>query len=348
MASSPSSGRAQRACELPKEPTQGGAFIRANPTLDGRGIIVGVFDTGVDPGAAGLQMTSDGRRKLIDLVDCTGSGDVDTSHVAQPSADGVLAGLTGRALRLPPSWPPSANGSYHLGIASAYELYPRGLVERVRSERRKRFTEAQRGALAQAQAKLAAAPPPPPVPTAAANANAAAGKGGGAQAIARQRKAHDDLKARVSLLDKAEKAHADVGPLYDVLAFADAEGRWRVCVDTSESGALDACKLLEPFRLSNEFGTLDPESNLNFAVDVFGEGSRVVLCIDAGAHGTHVAGIIGAHFPDRPELNGVAPGCQIIGFKIGDTRCAAAAAAPAPRCCCRRECCCCCCSPCRY
>ena len=28
----------------------------------------------------------------------------------------------------------------------------------------------------------------------------------------------------------------------------------------------------------------------------------------------YFAGIIGANFPESPELNGIAPGCQIIGF----------------------------------
>ena len=33
-----------------------------------------------------------------------------------------------------------------------------------------------------------------------------------------------------------------------------------------------------------------------------------------------MAGIIAAHFPDFPALDGVAPGCQIISCKIGDGR----------------------------
>jgi hypothetical protein len=44
-----------------KEATQSTAFIQANPTYDGRGNIIGIFDTGVDPMAPGLQVTSDSR-----------------------------------------------------------------------------------------------------------------------------------------------------------------------------------------------------------------------------------------------------------------------------------------------
>ena len=57
-----------------------------------------------------------------------------------------------------------------------------------------------------------------------------------------------------------------------------------------------------------------------YAVDVFDGGKRVVVTVDSGAHGTHVAGITGAFYPDRPELSGIAPGCKLVGLKIGDSR----------------------------
>jgi hypothetical protein len=57
---------------LPKQETGSAAFVAGNAAWDGRGIRVAIFDTGVDPGVAGLQVTSDGKPKMIDVLDCTG------------------------------------------------------------------------------------------------------------------------------------------------------------------------------------------------------------------------------------------------------------------------------------
>lgn len=45
-----------------------------------------------------FQVTSDGKPKIIERVDCSGAGDVDTSKVVQ-APDGYILGLTGRKLK---------------------------------------------------------------------------------------------------------------------------------------------------------------------------------------------------------------------------------------------------------
>lgn len=47
-----------------------------------------------------LKVTSSGQHKIIDIVDCTGAGDVDTSTIKTPDDNDVIIGLTGRKLKV--------------------------------------------------------------------------------------------------------------------------------------------------------------------------------------------------------------------------------------------------------
>ena len=59
---------------VPKQEVQVLEFLASHPEKDGRGVVIAVLDQGCDPNAFGLRQTSDGKVKIIDCVDTTGSG----------------------------------------------------------------------------------------------------------------------------------------------------------------------------------------------------------------------------------------------------------------------------------
>ncbi|WP_461471784.1 S8 family serine peptidase [Microbacterium sp. HJ5] len=56
---------------MPVQETGATDFIAANPAWDGRSVVVGVLDTGVDVDHPALQKTSDGKPKIVDWVTAT-------------------------------------------------------------------------------------------------------------------------------------------------------------------------------------------------------------------------------------------------------------------------------------
>ncbi|UCG32443.1 MAG: S8 family serine peptidase, partial [Phycisphaerales bacterium] len=65
-------------------------FMAAHPKTDGRGVVIAVLDTGVDPGVAGLTRTSTGEFKVVDTQDFSGQGDVPLHRVYLDPTDGKI------------------------------------------------------------------------------------------------------------------------------------------------------------------------------------------------------------------------------------------------------------------
>ncbi len=68
-------------------------FRKAYPTYDGRGVLIGILDSGIDPGIPGLLATSTGERKILDLRDFSGEGEGDARRrPLRPAIRCVVAG----------------------------------------------------------------------------------------------------------------------------------------------------------------------------------------------------------------------------------------------------------------
>ena len=345
---------------VPKCETNASAFVAAHPEYDGRGVTVGILDTGVDPGAAGMG-------NLVDVVDCTGSGDVDVSTEArarrvegEDEGEGEgwwweVEGLSGRTLRLSPGWNicpfPGADQARNedqdqnqgqdedeggrsagedkeeasagtvpvrLGIKRAYELFPSKLVRRLEAHRAVAFEAAQAGHAAEVRARLAS--------WHGAHPDAAKAT----RAEVREREELASLLAVLELGAGSDEARelclSDPGPLYDCVVYHDGE-RYRAAIDAGGHGDLtSAAAGMTDYAAEREFRTFGSADLMNYAVNFYDGGRVLSIVCDAGAHGSHVAGIAAGRQTSPGDggvdgsKSGAAPGADIISFKIGDTR----------------------------
>jgi subtilisin family serine protease len=119
---------------MPLAPTGVTAFAGQHPTFDGRGVLIAILDSGIDPTIPGLGLTTTGDRKILDLRDFSGEGRIALTRLV-PSGDTVtIAGqrLTGfshvRALDADGPWYGGTITEIALGDPNAADLNADGDV----------------------------------------------------------------------------------------------------------------------------------------------------------------------------------------------------------------------------
>lgn len=89
------------------------SFRTAFPDYDGRGVVIGILDSGLDPSIAGLLTTTTGEPKILDLRDFSGEGRLPLAEVA-PEADAVVVG--GQQLAGAAAWRAKSPGPWYAGV----------------------------------------------------------------------------------------------------------------------------------------------------------------------------------------------------------------------------------------
>ncbi|KAJ1920455.1 hypothetical protein H4219_001292 [Mycoemilia scoparia] len=318
---------------MPTEDTQASAFIKKYPEYDGRNTVVAVLDTGIDPMAENLQasillcprssvsgialVTTDGKPKIIDMIDCTGAGDVSMSKpkTAAVADNGTITvtGLSGRTLTLSKDWK-NPSSEFRLGMKFLYDLLPSdGIRPTLVSERRKSFMKKHQAILDNVERELAKFNEEHPKESDLSEADQAK---------------RDDIIARKKSLNELVKEYVDRGPVLDCISFHDGEN-WRAVVDTTTDGDLRDLPLMTDYSKEHQVTHLLKRFEFYYSVNFYDDGDVLSIVTVVGSHSTHVAGIIGAHDPNDSAMNGVAPGAQLISLKIGDNRVSSLETGPA-------------------
>jgi len=345
---------------LPRVETTASSFVKSNPKYDGRGITIGILDTGIDPGAIGLASLPDDKgRKLVHVSDCTGAGDVDMSTESEAKyVEGKgwvieKGGLLGQEIVLNPAlhlkpFPVEKNttkddedgiasegeaqtqststsiGSPEPGTTMPVRLGYKRAYEIFPKKLSTRVRKHRKSLFEEVQHRHAV-----DVRSQLSAMEAKISKNPTQEELDKK----NDLQARLDILEGVnipddDLLKEDPGPLYQLIMFHDGED-YRVIVDTEMKGDLIDVPVemaMTDYYKEGQYGMFSNVDMCNYAVNIYNGGKVASLVVDAGAHGSHVGGIAAAFFPPKDgsseegDANGVAPGAKLISLKIGDTR----------------------------
>ncbi|CAI7931005.1 unnamed protein product, partial [Closterium sp. NIES-54] len=290
---------------MPKEEIGAQRFLQSHPHADGRGVIVAIFDSGVDAGASGLQVTTDGKPKVIDVVDCTGSGDVDMSTVVKADKDGYITGASGARLQVNSAWS-NPSGEWRVGVKPLYQVLNETVLDRVKKERRKKWDARQQALVTQALRLLAefesSYEDMGPLIDAVVWHD-------GTTWLA----ALDTTDLYVDIAHAAHAAPAVAGTAAAAGAAAGAAAAGASGASGEEEGEAKPAVVpgrladftpMTNYRLERQHAIFSPMDACGFAVNIYDEGAVLSIVTEASAHGTHVAGIVAACHPEveqRPD-----------------------------------------------
>jgi subtilisin family serine protease len=284
---------------LPNDDIGAYTFKQAHPTWDGRGVVVAVFDTGVDAFAPGLATTSTGETKVIEARDFSTQGDWDLVEAERDTSgapayrlpDGLrLAGLPALVAAVAPG----PDDRVYIGVIPESRFLNSNGVSDLNDDGDKgdRF-----GVLVWAADRAAV--------------EGALGTGRGLERLAalnetaRRTVARERASARVWLV--VVDTDGD-GSLADETALRD----YHVNYDTFRLTAPDAPKARTLMAWSANVVTQDDRLGAP-------RPPRLELHFDDGAHGSHCAGIAaGSRVGGQEGMDGVAPGAWVMSCKIGD------------------------------
>jgi len=194
--------------------------------------------------------------------------------------------------KVPSNWV-NPSGNYRLGKKALFELCSAPLRERLRRERKEKLWQPNNTEyIAKVQKKLVE------LKNTISNKTSSSSKTEKSETAVASSTPNDDeqtknneefinnllkedLESQLEVLKDLDNKVKDVGPIYDCIVWNDGE-KWRACIDTTENGQLDACKVLTNYRDSLEYGTFSFADMLNYSVRILHQDNILEIVTDSG------------------------------------------------------------------